>query len=751
MSASLLLLSAQAWAPISPTSTEVGSAWRWTSPVDYSQTTEGLASGISYRISDSFCDTLLPTFHDDLFENRRIFVTCNALRDAVAGAFEAWSTNHRSIKFINAGSNGCVPNAELPGCMPVEVLISAEANFSNPHLGAFVLHRIQQTATRKTNGNVTTSGGSIQSAELHVNAGVCWYLDNTFCFRFDHLKKSLGARQALIAGQAILVAVWTLCLLFFLYEILMVGWALAHILHDDPSTAETPELARRVTVGRNPTRATLKRLGTTMSMNAVLERRKTTHAAYFASSLPVDSSRSERLSELAFNVATRHNGCLQSAVWLLLLFPPIFFWKIFQPCWSCYDFSSAITHEVGHVLGLDHPDQHALNGTNLFALRPMGPDTCMDEMTHVRQTSTPPNASVMFQFTQNSPHGCLAPDDLEGLNFLYPSCVGALDRVRCRQQTSNVGWLRLAFSVAMPLAATLSATLLVTFYAKRRHARRLRETKAQLRAVISELERTHEAEQLRDLEARAAPRPSLLRRLTSAATLSSTRDGPIATGGGSLGGSGAAGGGAARVLRTLVARALDASRRELAGAREGRARHVRRSFGRSSREADDDGTLHMLSTARSELELVENAEAEAESSLTPRPRGTPPSDEGSSPLSQPARLPPSAPHPAALPTRPLSLSQIHLAGSIGPEPSRVYFREGENSEGEHECSAGLARSSSSTPPKSILRERTQSGGGQSVAFGHSKESLVVVQPHPPDQRPRPKSEDEDEDDDDLRG
>jgi hypothetical protein len=33
-------------------------------------------------------------------------------------------------------------------------------------------------------------------------------------------------------------------------------------------------------------------------------------------------------------VANRHSPCVQTIAWLLLLFPPIFYWQVFLPCWE---------------------------------------------------------------------------------------------------------------------------------------------------------------------------------------------------------------------------------------------------------------------------------------------------------------------------------------------------------------------------------------------------------------------------------
>ena len=57
--------------------------------------------------------------------------------------------------------------------------------------------------------------------------------------------------------------------------------------------------------------------------------------------------------------------------WLVCLTAPISFYvHILEPCWNCKDFEAAAVHEIGHLVGLNHPDVYS--SYQRTALAPMG-------------------------------------------------------------------------------------------------------------------------------------------------------------------------------------------------------------------------------------------------------------------------------------------------------------------------------------------------------------------------------------------
>ena len=88
----LLLLAAPAWVP-SPFS------YRWGLPAD-ARSFDGLGGGIAWALDPSFCETMLPSFHEDAPTTRFYrFVDCDEIKDAFVRAFSTWSANHHLINF----------------------------------------------------------------------------------------------------------------------------------------------------------------------------------------------------------------------------------------------------------------------------------------------------------------------------------------------------------------------------------------------------------------------------------------------------------------------------------------------------------------------------------------------------------------------------------------------------------------------------------------------------------------------------
>ena len=179
-------------------------------------------------------------------------------------------------------------------------------------------------------------------------------------------------------------------------------------------------------------------------------------------------------------------GCMlvlsrMSLLWMVLcslatITPLTFYTQLFKPCYDCYDFESAATHEIGHLLGLNHPDKYASH--NRMALAPMGPESCHDPLAFSTLNGTAAAAdapySLMHSYTRHPSEVCLTEDDLHGLNYLYPTCDNAiLPPASCHKSERNIGWLRFAMWVLFPVLVALAILLCLTGLVKRHQRVRL--------------------------------------------------------------------------------------------------------------------------------------------------------------------------------------------------------------------------------------------------------------------------------------
>lgn len=119
-------------------------------------------------------------------------------------------------------------------------------------------------------------------------------------------------------------------------------------------------------------------------------------------------------------------------------------------------------HEIGHILGLDHPDEHA--SQNFASER--DEYNCSEPFKGVSMTSNYDANSVLRAQLVHDPKTCLTNDDLDGLNFLYPVCENRIQTPQCISNTLNLGWLRLALACLAAVFIPIIIVLVLKIYAK---------------------------------------------------------------------------------------------------------------------------------------------------------------------------------------------------------------------------------------------------------------------------------------------
>ena len=225
-----------------------------------------------------------------------------------------------------------------------------------------------------------------------------------------------------------------------------------------------------------------------------------------------------------------------------LTFCPIFYFRVFLPCWDClplrgstpgragsratcaphafgphyvgtgFDFEATMAHEIGHVLGFNHPD--TFKDANLAATAPMGPATCLEPLNHVELASYPEGYdSIMFSMSKHRDRTCLTADDVQGLHFLYPMCDGVAPEPSCIKERRTSGWLRLLITVALPYFL-MSIFLVILITTVRCHQRR------QLKELEERVEKVRErgrvlTDFLYSMGTAAANTPANMRRQSS--------------------------------------------------------------------------------------------------------------------------------------------------------------------------------------------------------------------------------------------
>jgi hypothetical protein len=428
-----------------------GGAYRWHVPA-LTSSFEGLGGGIGWVVDEGFCDGLIGRFPErDLIPGIVLpsvlqFVHCSDLRNALQRGFATWSDNHPLLSFTDLSTTApCTASGSVTGALadscPWELYVGTDDGSEHPSLAAYVVnHRTSSVDSswfsrplRSSAGEVVYGVDAHARSEMRFQTHLCWYLDATFCWYFQMLHEDHNVDVLLIVRVVLLA-------LFGLAALRVAGvlfWC----------------FVAACCLGKSKT-----------STLVVRQRGKCSSGC---------SACLDYLSSLSPGVNV--------LVLFLLIFPPVFYYRVFMPCWECYDFEAAVAHEAGHVLGFGHPD--AVPEENIVGSCAISNATCRDPFGECASTRayTTEDRSIMQMLTQHTPRTCLSTEDLQGLYFLYPLCDdNEPTDVACTKGRRLSGWLRLAIIGGVPFLLSALLVLLPLTCLRWRDQRRVRQLSKEL-------------------------------------------------------------------------------------------------------------------------------------------------------------------------------------------------------------------------------------------------------------------------------
>ena len=317
-------------------------SYTWQMPQEVNSSA-GLGGGIAYAVHPTFCERIMGRFQEqnsvfDPFE----FVSCRYLKAALNRAFTAWAANHPHLHFVDktaeCDAKNATWNAAFTSCAGVEVMIdvTAEEGLSNRtnEAAAHIEYTSAQGYPRAPSGLTHGYTEITDFARIKFSSKPCWYLDTTFCASFHAAEVLGGDGTVLMAGRIVFGVLWVLA-------------ALAVLLTTFSAMRHQVKTARELRAERKRRKERIESEGSISERSAGSSRPG-----------PVMTQKEIRTKQhnALMNFLSHLRVRWMTLALVVLIAPPAFYFQILLPCWECFDFESAAVHEIGHLLGLDHPD-----------------------------------------------------------------------------------------------------------------------------------------------------------------------------------------------------------------------------------------------------------------------------------------------------------------------------------------------------------------------------------------------------------